>query len=267
MECSPSGRRRCDAVLELHVAEEELFHRLASRGRADDKPEVIRHRLETYRQQTEPLLDYYRSKGLLKSIDGYGKCRRRVWPCPGRVGAVCLGRRLLLGHHLEILRSPREIAQMRKAGLLVWEAFDMVKKLVMPGVATIEIDAAIEDFYRKHEAEPLFKFYPNSIEGGPPFPAVTCISINREVVHGIPGKRKLVEGDVVSIDTGCKYNGWCGDAAVTLPVGRSTLRCSGCWTSPATCCIWPSGGWGSGGGGARWRKRCRPLCARRLFRG
>ena len=59
-------------VLELHVAEEELFHRLASRGRADDKPEVIRHRLETYRQQTEPLLDYYGSKGLLKSIDGTG---------------------------------------------------------------------------------------------------------------------------------------------------------------------------------------------------
>ena len=109
---------------------------------------------------------------------------------------------------------------MRKAGLLVWETFDMVKKMVKPGVATIEIDAAIEDFYRQHNAEPLFKFYPNSIEGGPPFPAVTCISINREVVHGIPSKRKLVEGDVVSVDTGCKYNGWCGDAAVTLPVGK-----------------------------------------------
>ena len=49
---------------------------------------------------------------------------------------------------------------------------------------------------------------------------MTCISVNREVVHGIPGKRKLVEGDIVSIDTGCKYNGWCGDAAVTLPVGE-----------------------------------------------
>lgn len=61
-----------DAALELRVAEDELFHRLASRGRADDKPEVIRHRLETYRLQTEPLLDYYTSKGLLKSIDGCG---------------------------------------------------------------------------------------------------------------------------------------------------------------------------------------------------
>ena len=121
---------------------------------------------------------------------------------------------------MEILRSPREIAQMRKAGLLVWETFDMVKKIVKPGVSTIEIDAAIEDFYRSHNAEPLFKYYPNSMEGGPPFPAVTCISVNREVVHGIPSKRKLVEGDVVSVDTGCKLNGWCGDAAVTLPVGK-----------------------------------------------
>jgi adenylate kinase len=61
-----------NVVLELHVAEDELFQRLASRGRADDKPEVIRHRLETYRLQTEPLLDYYRSRELLKSIDGTG---------------------------------------------------------------------------------------------------------------------------------------------------------------------------------------------------
>ncbi len=121
---------------------------------------------------------------------------------------------------MEIFRSPREIAQMRKAGLLVWEVFDLVRKMVRPGMATIEIDAAIEDYYRQRQAEPLFKFYPNTIEGGPPFPAVTCISINREVVHGIPGKRKLVEGDVVSVDTGCKLNGWCGDAAVTLPVGK-----------------------------------------------
>jgi len=68
-----AGRKTpLDVVLELHVAEEELFQRLASRGRADDKPEVIRHRLVTYRQQTEPLLDYYKSKELLKSIDGVG---------------------------------------------------------------------------------------------------------------------------------------------------------------------------------------------------
>ena len=63
---------------------------------------------------------------------------------------------------------------------------------------------------------PLFKGVPGTV----PFPAVTCISVNEEVVHGIPGPRKLVEGDIVSIDTGCKLNGWCGDAAATYPVGR-----------------------------------------------
>jgi methionyl aminopeptidase len=121
---------------------------------------------------------------------------------------------------VEILRSPREIAQMRKAGLLVWNAFQAVRPLIRPGTPTEEINAAIERFFAEGQAEPLFKNYPNSTDGGPPFPASTCISINREVVHGIPGRRKLVEGDIVSIDTGCKLHGWCGDAAVTWPVGR-----------------------------------------------
>lgn len=109
---------------------------------------------------------------------------------------------------------------MRRAGLIVWETFQLARSMVRPGVSTEEIDAAIEQFYIQRQCEPLFKHYPNSTEGGPPFPAVTCISVNREVVHGIPSKRKLVEGDIISIDTGCKYNGWCGDAAVTIPVGN-----------------------------------------------
>ncbi|MGA2063344.1 MAG: type I methionyl aminopeptidase [Thermoguttaceae bacterium] len=121
---------------------------------------------------------------------------------------------------MEILRSPREIAQMRKAGLLVWEAFQIARDIVRPGVTTGQIDAAVAQYFAQHGAEPLFLNYPNSVEGGPPFPAVTCISVNREVVHGIPGKRQLVEGDIVSVDTGCRLGGWCGDAAATLPVGR-----------------------------------------------
>src|SRR5947209_14920656 len=89
--------------------------------------------------------------------------------------------------------------------------------MVKPGVETIEIDRAIEELYRKHDAEPLFKGYP-----GPKvaFPAVTCISVNEQVVHGIPGRRVLREGDIVKLDTACKLNGWCADAAVTLPVGE-----------------------------------------------
>ena len=119
---------------------------------------------------------------------------------------------------MEILRSPREIALMRKAGLLVWEAFRIARTLTGPGVATQEIDAAIEEFFAAQQAEPLFKHYPNPTEGGPPFPAVTCISVNREVVHGIPGKRRLVEGDIVSIDTGAHAR------EGRVPRGRSRSR-------------------------------------------
>jgi methionyl aminopeptidase len=117
---------------------------------------------------------------------------------------------------VHILRSSREIAQMRKAGLLVWQAHQIAAKLVRPGATTRQIDAAVEEFFAEHGAIPLFKGVPGKV----PFPAVTCISVNDEVVHGIPGDRALVEGDIVSIDTGCKFEGWCGDSAVTHPVGK-----------------------------------------------
>lgn len=116
---------------------------------------------------------------------------------------------------MEILRSAREINQMRKAGLLVWEAHRLAASMVRPGVTTAEIDAAVERYFQEHNAMPLFKGVPGHV----PFPAVTCISINEEVVHGIPSERELEEGSIVSIDTGCKLNGWCGDAAATHPVG------------------------------------------------
>ena len=117
---------------------------------------------------------------------------------------------------MEILRSPREMAEMRKAGLLVWRAHELIAATIRPGVTTAEIDAVVDGFFAEHNAVPLFK----GVAGTVPFPASTCISVNEEVVHGIPSPRKLVEGDIVSIDTGCKLNGWCGDAAATYPVGR-----------------------------------------------
>jgi methionyl aminopeptidase len=105
---------------------------------------------------------------------------------------------------------------MRKAGLLVWEAHQLATRMVRPGVTTGQIDAAVEQHFLKNKAIPLFKGVPGKV----PFPAVTCISVNDEVVHGIPGPRVLQAGDVVSIDTGCKLDGWCGDAAVTHAVGE-----------------------------------------------
>jgi methionyl aminopeptidase len=117
------------------------------------------------------------------------------------------------------LKSPREITLMREAGRVVAEALDQVRRLAVPGATTADFDAAVAAVFREHGAIPLFKNYPNSTKGKPPFPAVICASINEQVVHGIPNRRPLREGDVVSIDTGCKLNGWCGDAALTLAIG------------------------------------------------
>jgi len=120
------------------------------------------------------------------------------------------------GNSVRHLRSPREIGLMRKAGLLVWQAHQAATELIYPGITTGEISAAMAKIFESAGAEPLFLGYP----GPTPFPAVSCISVNEEVVHGIPGDRQLQEGDIVSIDTGCPIDGWCGDAAITHAVGR-----------------------------------------------
>lgn len=114
------------------------------------------------------------------------------------------------------LKSPREISLMRRAGLVVWEAHQIAARRVRPGITTGEIDAEIEKFFTSRGAIPLFKGVPGKV----PFPAVTCMSVNEEVVHGIPGARRLKEGDIVSIDTGCRLDGWCADAAVTHAIGE-----------------------------------------------
>jgi len=114
-----------------------------------------------------------------------------------------------------VLKSRREIGLMRDACQLVAQAHQIVARLVEPGITTGELDAAVEAHFARHDAIPLFKGFPGEV----PFPAVTCISVNEEVVHGIPGDRVLQEGDIISVDTGCKLNGWCGDGAWTYPVG------------------------------------------------
>ena len=116
------------------------------------------------------------------------------------------------------LRSPREIRKMRIAGLVVWQAHQSAARLLKPGVTTAELNQAYRDTFSAHNAEPLFLGY-GARPGVPPFPAETCISVNEEVVHGIPGARSLKEGDIVSLDTGCRIAGWCGDAAVTHAIG------------------------------------------------
>lgn len=114
------------------------------------------------------------------------------------------------------LKSEQEIAIMRRGGLIIWHAHRIAGSWVREGITTFEIDAAVERFFVDQKAIALFKGVPGIV----PFPAACCISLNEEVVHGIPGPRKLKNGDIVSIDTGCKIEGWCSDAAETHPVGE-----------------------------------------------
>lgn len=115
-----------------------------------------------------------------------------------------------------ILKSRREIEKMREAGHLVSEAHQLIKSMIRPGISTAEIDRAVEKLFLERDAIPLFKGVPGPV----PFPSVCCMSVNEEIVHGIPSKKKLVEGDIISVDTGCKIKGWCGDSAWTYAVGE-----------------------------------------------
>ncbi len=118
------------------------------------------------------------------------------------------------------LKSDREIGLMRKSGLIVWQAHQIIAKMMKPGATTAQIDAVVEDYFERCGVQPLFKNYPHNSAGKRPFPAVTCMSVNDAVVHGIPNDTPLKVGDIVSVDTGCRYQGWCGDAAVTHPIGE-----------------------------------------------
>ncbi|MBI1367197.1 MAG: type I methionyl aminopeptidase [Planctomycetes bacterium] len=118
------------------------------------------------------------------------------------------------------LKSSQEIEQMRRAGQLVRQTLERCRAACVPGVTTGELDAIAGKTIAEHPgAVGLFKWYPTYNEGEG-FPAYTCISVNDEVVHGIPGPRVIKEGDVVSIDFGVRVNGWCGDSATTIMVGQ-----------------------------------------------
>lgn len=114
------------------------------------------------------------------------------------------------------LKSRREMRLMRAAGLVVAEAHQAAAERIRPGVTTREVDAAVAEVFQKHSAEPLFLNFPGKV----PFPAVTCTSLNEQVVHGIPGDTVLKDGDILSLDTGCRIAGWCADSAWTYPVGN-----------------------------------------------
>jgi methionyl aminopeptidase len=113
------------------------------------------------------------------------------------------------------IKSVEQIDLMRVAGRLVGETLELLREAVKPGISTGELDRLAEANIRDHRGTPSFLGY-----GHPPFPATICASVNDEVVHGIPGDRTLLDGDIVSIDCGAIVDGWHGDAAVTVAVGE-----------------------------------------------
>ncbi len=110
------------------------------------------------------------------------------------------------------LKNTDELKRIRDAGRILAHTLDTVKQMVEPGITTGELDAAGRDYIERHGGSPAFLGYMN-------YPASLCISINQEVIHGIPGPRKLRNGDLVSIDVGVEYQGCYADAAVSVAVG------------------------------------------------
>lgn len=111
------------------------------------------------------------------------------------------------------IKSPREIELLKIAGNIVYQTHQYLKPFIKEGITTKELDTLAENFILSHDATPSFKGYQG-------FPGSICTSINNQVVHGIPGKRKLKNGDIISIDIGACYKGYHGDSACTYAVGE-----------------------------------------------
>ena len=113
------------------------------------------------------------------------------------------------------VKSPQELESMRRAGRIVGNVIDLLKAAVAPGMTTKDLDKIAYNEITRQRAKPTFMGYHG-------FPASICTSVNEEIVHGIPGKRILLEGDIVKVDVGATIEGFIGDAAVSLPVGAVT---------------------------------------------
>jgi len=120
-------------------------------------------------------------------------------------------------------KREQDVEKMRVAGQIVGEVLVRLGRMLEPGVRTGDLDAEALRIMRERGGEPLFFGQPHP-RGGRAYPGNICVSVNEELVHGIPGARQIAEGDVVSVDVGVEKDGWCGDAARTFVVGEVTPR-------------------------------------------
>lgn len=120
------------------------------------------------------------------------------------------------------LKTREQIAIMREAGRIVAEVYEVLRPHVVPGVTTLDLDRMAEEYIRKRGAIPVYKGYvPAGGHGLPPFPGTICASVNDVICHGIPSQKvHLKEGDIIGVDIGVKFKGWCGDSCMTYAVGQ-----------------------------------------------
>ncbi len=183
--------------------------------RADDNKDVVLERLKVYQRATRPVLEYYRERPTFRVVNGAQAPERVAHELDtmiddaANVGAAMS--RMDGGRDcLPVAGRDREAAAGEPAGRP--RSWPSCAQMAAPGVTTQEIDAVAEARVRAAGAEPAFKGYHG-------YPATICASVNEQVVHGIPSTRKLVEGDILSIDMGAKLDGFFGDCAVTVPIG------------------------------------------------
>jgi len=120
-------------------------------------------------------------------------------------------------------KTPEAIEKMRVAGRTVAEILGRLRQMARPGVTTADMEAEAVRLMRERGARSLFIRQPHP-RGGPAYPGQICVSVNEELVHGIPGPRRIVDGDIVTVDVGVEQDGWCGDAARTFAVGDVAPR-------------------------------------------
>src|SRR5436190_5636683 len=121
-----------------------------------------------------------------------------------------------------VLKTRDEIAVMDRANRIVLEILEMMRSMIKPGATTAQLNAMAEEELAKRGAKSPFKGY--GPMGLPPYPAVVCSSVNDVIVHGIPNRARLEEGDIIGLDFGSIFEGFVGDAAITVPVGKVSPR-------------------------------------------
>src|SRR5215218_3792596 len=131
------------------------------------------------------------------------------------------------------LKNREELATMDRANRIVVELLEMMREMVRPGASTAQLNAMAEEELAKRGAKSPFKGY--APMGLPPYPAVVCSSVNDVIVHGIPNRAKLQEGDILGLDFGSIFEGFVGDAAITIPVGKVTPEADKLMTTTREC--------------------------------